>query len=96
MQNYILQKFGAPVRVIIPGKVYRNENTDASHDTVFWQLEGIVVDKGVSLANLKGSMQQMLTEIFEKEIKLRMRPSYFPFVEPGLEIDAGCPICDQK
>ncbi len=96
MQNHILKKFGAPVRVMIPWKVYRNENTDASHDDVFWQLEGIVVDKGISLANLKGSMQQMLSQIFEKEVQLRMRPSFFPFVEPGLEIDAGCPICNQK
>lgn len=96
MQNHILKEYGAPVRVVIPGKVYRNENIDASHDTVFWQLEGVVVDKWISLANLKDSMQQILTGIFEKEIVLRMRPSFFPFVEPWLEIDAGCPICDQK
>ena len=96
MQNFVLKKFGVPSRIVIPGKVYRNENVDASHDTVFWQLEWVVVDKWLSLANLKDSMQQILTGIFEKEVKLRMRPSFFPFVEPGLEIDAGCPICDQK
>jgi phenylalanyl-tRNA synthetase alpha chain len=76
--------------------VYRNENLDASHDMVFWQLEGIVIDKGISIAHFKDLMTKILSAIFEKEAKMRMRPAFFPFVEPGFEIDAGCPICDQK
>ncbi len=96
MQNRLMKEFGAPLRVVIPGKVYRNENLDASHDMVFWQLEGMVIDKGISIAHFKDLMTKILSAIFEKEAKMRMRPAFFPFVEPGFEIDAGCPICDQK
>jgi phenylalanyl-tRNA synthetase alpha chain len=96
MQNRLMKQFGAPLRVVIPWKVYRNENLDASHDMVFWQLEGIVIDKGISIAHFKDLMTKILSAIFEKEAKMRMRPAFFPFVEPWFEIDAGCPICDQK
>lgn len=96
MQNNLIKQFGVPMKTIIPGKVYRNENLDASHDNVFWQLEGMVIDKWVSIAHFKNIMTQFLTAIFERETTMRMRPAYFPFVEPGFEIDASCPICDQK
>ena len=87
---------GAPLRVIVPGRVYRNEAVDASHDATFYQVEGLMVDKGISLAHLKGTIQTMLSELFEKEVKIRFRPGYFPFVEPGLEVDFGCLLCESK
>jgi phenylalanyl-tRNA synthetase alpha chain len=87
---------GAPLRVIVPGRVYRNEAVDASHDATFYQVEGLVVDKGISLAHLKGTIQTMLSELFEREVKIRFRPGYFPFVEPGLEVDFGCLLCDSR
>lgn len=96
MQNRLMKQFGAPLRVVIPWKVYRNENLDASHDMVFWQLEWLVIDKWISIAHFKDLMTKILSAIFEKETKMRMRPAFFPFVEPWFEIDAGCPICDQK
>ena len=69
---------------------------DASHDVMFRYAEGIVIDKDVSVAQFKDTMQKILSGIFEKEVKVRLRPGYFPFVEPGFEIDAQCPICDGK
>ena len=93
MQNNIMKKYSLPIKVIIPGKVYRYENTDASHDTVFWQVEWLVIDKNLSLRNFKYLMNEVLNAIFESKVKIRMRPAYFPFVEPGFEIDASCPIC---
>lgn len=89
-------KDGAPVRVIVPGRVFRNEDVDMSHDTVFYQVEGLLVDEGISLAHLKGSIETMLTELFEHKTKIRFRPGYFPFVEPGLEVDFLCVLCDGK
>ncbi len=96
MQNKLIKEHWVPLKIVIPGKVYRNENLDASHDNVFRQLEGMVIDKGVSIAHFKNIMTQFLTAIFERETTMRMRPAYFPFVEPWFEIDASCPICDQK
>jgi len=87
---------GVPVRVAIPGRCYRNEAIDASHDAIFYQVEGLMVDKGISLAHLKGTIQTMLSELFEKEVTIRFRPGYFPFVEPGLEVDFSCLICNGK
>ncbi len=96
MQNRLMKQFGVPLRVVIPWKVYRSENLDASHDMVFRQLEWMVIDKWMSIAHFKDLMSKFLAAIFEKETKMRMRPAYFPFVEPWFEIDAWCPICDQK
>lgn len=96
MQNTILKNHPLPIKAIIPWKVYRYENMDASHDTVFWQVEGIVVDKNISIAHLKGTMMEILQALFGKKTEIRMRPAYFPFTEPGLEIDAQCPICNGK
>jgi len=91
-----MQKHGAPLRIIVPGRVFRYEATDASHDTTFYQVEGLLVDKEISLTHLKGIMQEFLTRLFQKDCLVRFRPGYFPFVEPGLELDFGCLICDQK
>jgi phenylalanyl-tRNA synthetase alpha chain len=87
-QVELIQKYGLPCKFVIPGKVYRNEKMDASHDCVFWQVEGVVIDKGISIAHFKQMMQQILSAILEQEVEMRIRPAYFPFVEPGFEIDA--------
>lgn len=89
-----LRAYGAPLRVIFPGRCFRQEETDASHETSFYQCEGLMVDKGVSVANLLGVMRTLLSEVFEREVKVRLRPGYFPFVEPGFELDLRCLICD--
>lgn len=96
MQIRSMLKNGAPLRVIAPGRVYRNEDVDMTHDAVFYQVEGLVVDKDISLADLKGMIQLMLDEIFGKPVKMRIRPGYFPFVEPGLEIDIWFEYTDKN
>ena len=94
MQNLILRSKNTPIRAIIPGRVFRNEDVDATHDNTFYQVEGIVVDKGIGMGHLKFTITTMLSDIFGKEVKIRMRPGYFPFVEPGVEVDFSCPFCD--
>lgn len=96
VQVRTMEKYGAPLRVIVPGRVFRYEATDASHDATFYQVEGLVIDKNISLAHLKGVMAEFLTRLFGKEVKVRFRPGYFPFVEPGLELDFSCLICNEK
>ncbi len=96
LQIRSLKEHGAPLRVIAPGRVFRNEALDATHDAIFYQVEGVVVDKGISLAHLKGVIEVMLNKIFGKKIKMRIRPGYFPFVEPGLEIDIWWEYKDKK
>jgi len=95
-QNRILKKYGSPCRVIFPGRCFRNEALDNSHENTFFQLEGIMVDKEISVSNLIYFMKKMLSEVFEKEVEVRLRPGFFPFVEPGFELDAECPFCDGK
>ncbi len=93
VQVRTMEKYGAPLRVIVPGRVFRYEATDASHDTTFEQVEGLLVDENISLAHLKGIMEEFLTRLFQREVCVRFRPGYFPFVEPGLELDFSCAIC---
>lgn len=93
MDNDMIKAFWVPCKIIVPSKVYRYEATDASHDTTFYQLEGMVIDKNMSIAHFKDFIQRLLSAILETEITVRMRPGYFPFVEPWFEIDASCPIC---
>lgn len=76
-----------PLRAMVLGSVYRNEKIDATHDIMFEQVEWIVVDKNITIAHLKGTITTILTELFGYEPKFRMRPGYFPFVEPGMEVD---------
>lgn len=92
-QNHILRKYGAPCRAIFPGRCFRNEATDASHENTFFQMEGIMVDKDISISNLIYFMKTMLSEVFERDVKVRLRPGFFPFVEPGFELDINCLIC---
>lgn len=92
-QNFILRKYGAPCRAIFPGRCFRNEATDASHENTFFQMEGIMVDKNISISNLIYFMKTMLSEVFQRDVKVRLRPGFFPFVEPGFELDISCLIC---
>lgn len=82
-----------PFRFIAPGVVFRSERTDASHEMVFTQLEGMMVGKDISVSNLIYFMKTILAEIFKKDVEVRLRPGYFPFVEPGFELDIKCLIC---
>ncbi len=93
VQVRAMEKYGAPLRVVVPGRVFRNEATDAAHDTTFYQIEGLMIDKDISVANLIAILKEMLSGIFKKEVKIRVRPGYFPFVEPCLEVDMACTIC---
>lgn len=97
-QNRILKKYknNMPIRAIFPGRCFRNEELDAGHENTFFQLEGIIVDENVSVANLIYFMKEMLSRIFKKEVDVRLRPGFFPFVEPGFEMDVKCPYCDGK
>lgn len=83
-----------PIRIIVPGKVFRNEATDATHEAQFYQIEGLMVDKDVTLANLKATLLEFLTKVFGDNTTIRFRPSFFPFVEPGVEVDLSCFRCD--
>ena len=82
-----------PIRIIAPGKVYRNEDEDARHSWSFYQLEGLVVDEGVTLGDLKGTLEQMMKGILGNDTKVRLRSNYFPYTEPSVEMDATCAIC---
>ena len=88
-----MKEHGAPIRLIAPGRVFRNEDVDATHDAVFYQVEGLLVDHNISLAHLKGTIETMLSRLFERETTVRLRPGYFPFVEPGFEVDFSCALC---
>lgn len=96
VQVRTMEKYGAPLRVIVPGRTFRYEATDASHETTFYQVEGLMIDKNISIAHLKGVLKEFLTRLFAKEVKVRFRPGYFPFVEPGLEVDFSCLLCAGK
>ena len=99
-QNAILRKYGknliengVPIKAIFPGRCFRNEATDACHENTFFQMEGMMVDKDISISNLIYFMKTMLSEVFRRDIKVRLRPGFFPFVEPGFELDINCEIC---
>lgn len=86
-QNYVIKKYGVPIKAVLPGRVYRFENVDATHDTMFYQFEGIYIDKGISIGHFKNVITKFLSAALQKEVEIRMRPGFFPFVEPGFEID---------
>lgn len=99
-QNAIYKKYkdalindGVPIKAIFPGRCFRNEATDACHENTFFQMEGVMVDREISISNLIYFMKTMLSEVFQKDIKVRLRPGFFPFVEPGFELDISCLIC---
>jgi len=99
-----MERLGPPLRMIAPGRAFRNESVDASHEHTFYQLEGMMVDRDVSVAHLLYFMKTLLAAIFRRDVTVRLRPGYFPFVEPGFELDIqclicggpGCPVCKQS
>ncbi|MBN2041698.1 MAG: phenylalanine--tRNA ligase subunit alpha [Spirochaetes bacterium] len=91
-----MEKNKPPFRVIGPGRVFRNEAVDAGHSNTFYQIEGMMVDRDISVAHLIFFMKSLLKEIFKREVKIRLRPGYFPFVEPGFELDINCLICEGR
>ena len=99
-----MEKLGPPLRRIAPGRVFRNESVDASHEHTFYQVEGMMIDRNISVGNLIYFMKTLLGSIFRREVTVRLRPGYFPFVEPGFELDIqcllcngeGCPVCKQS
>lgn len=95
-QNAIMKKYGAPLRAIFPGRCFRNESTDACHENTFFQMEGMMIDENISISNLIYFMKTMLSEVFKRDVKVRLRPGFFPFVEPGFELDINCEICGGK
>lgn len=95
-QNRILRKYNGPLKAIFPGRCFRNEAVDHSHENTFFQIEGLLVDEEVSVGNLIFFMKKMLSELFKKDINVRLRPGFFPFVEPGFEMDAQCTFCEGK
>lgn len=94
VQARSMEKYGAPIRMAAPGRCFRNEDLDACHENTFFQLEGMVIDKEVSIGNLIYVMKNILKEIYQKDIDVRLRPGFFPFVEPGFELDIKCLICE--
>ena len=93
VQVRAMRRLKPPFRAIVPGKVFRQESTDASHEHTFHQMEGLVIGKDISVAHLISTMKTLLRGVFGREIEVRLRPGYFPFVEPGFELDARCPFC---
>lgn len=82
-----------PLRLVIPGRVFRVDEVDASHSPVFMQMEGLIIDKNLTLADLKGTLLTFIHAVFGEDVRMRFRPSYFPFTEPSAEVDVSCTIC---
>lgn len=96
VQVRVMEKRKPPLRIIAPGRCFRYEAIDASHEATFNQVEGLMIGKGVSLANLKAVLISFVKRFFGEETKIRLRPGYFPFVEPGFELDIACTVCGGK
>lgn len=96
MQVRTMEKYGAPLRAIVPGRCFRNEATDARHEHTFYQLEGFMVDKNISMANLKAVLEVVAKKLYGKDTLVRLRPKYFPFVEPGVNGEVTCFLCHGK
>ena len=90
-----MEKEKPPIKILSPGRVYRSDY-DASHSPMFHQMEGLVVDKGITLCDLKGVLEEVCKKVFAPDVKTRLRPSYFPFTEPSVEIDVSCSECGGK
>ena len=97
VQIRAMEKYGVPLRCIVPGRVYRNEATDARHENTFWQIEGLMIDRDISLAHLISISKIFLRDLLGERIGIRVRPGYFPFTEPSIEMDITCQLCaDQR
>ena len=86
---------GKPLAVVVPGRVYRNEDLDARHEHTFYQLEGIYISKGVTVGNLMATLKEFMTAYYQKEVEIKTQPFYFPFTEPSFEFAISCPFCDK-
>ncbi|MBE7044543.1 MAG: phenylalanine--tRNA ligase subunit alpha [Ruminococcaceae bacterium] len=93
MQVRVMEKQKPPIRILAPGRVYRSDAVDATHSPVFHQVEGLVVDKGVTMADLKGTLEAFIKELYGADAKVRFRPHHFPFTEPSAEMDVSCFVC---
>ena len=91
-----MENYGAPLRICAPGRTFRNEDLDANHENTFFQIEGMVIDENISIENLMYVMQELLSEVFKTDLKVRLRPGFFPFTEPSYEMDMSCVICGGK
>ncbi|MBU1338539.1 MAG: phenylalanine--tRNA ligase subunit alpha [Acidobacteria bacterium] len=96
VQIRVMEKRKPPIRIICPGKVFRKEAPDPTHSPMFYQVEGLIVDHGITFAHLKGTIDFFLRTFFHEKIKVRFRPSFFPFTEPSAEVDISCTVCNQK
>lgn len=96
MQNRILKSKNPPIRAIVPGKCFRNEATDARHEHTFYQVEGIYIDKGITITDMLGTLKTYFEAYFEKTVQVKFIPDYFPFVEPGGQMALSCVLCDGK
>jgi phenylalanyl-tRNA synthetase alpha chain len=96
VQIRYMEKNLPPIKIIAPGRIFRYEATDSSHEINFYQLEGLMIDKNITLADLKGVIEKFFQALLGGQIEIRLRPSFFPFTEPGLEIDIKCTICSGK
>lgn len=95
-QNTVIKHYGVPIRAVLPGRCYRFDEMDATHDTMFYQMEGIYIDQNISIAHFKQVIETFLSGVLQKKVEVRMRPGFFPFVEPGFEIDARYEYLDKK
>jgi phenylalanyl-tRNA synthetase alpha chain len=96
VQIRVMERKKPPIRIITPGRVFRRETTDPTHLPMFYQMEGLVVDEGITFAHLKGTLEYFLRALFGEKLKIRFRPSFFPFTEPSAEVDIECIVCGQK
>ncbi len=95
-QVHAMEKYQAPLKICSPGRVFRNEDIDASHENTFFQIEGMVIDENVKIENMFSVMKSVLEEVFKQDVKIRVRPGFFPFTEPSFEMDMSCLICGGK
>ena len=93
VQIRAMERRKPPIRIIVPGKVYRRETPDPTHLPMFYQVEGLAVDRGITFADLKGTLEHFLKTLFSEKLKIRFRPSFFPFTEPSAEVDIECLVC---
>lgn len=93
VQVRAMQKYGAPLRMIAPGKVFRNEATDPRHEHTFHQLEGVVIDKHITFGDMKGVIERMVKHLYGEDTQVKLRPKFYPFVEPGVNGEVTCFLC---
>lgn len=96
VQVHVMENQKPPIRIISPGRVYRSDAVDATHSPIFHQIEGLVVDKGITMSDLKGTLEMLMKKIYGSDCKLRFRPHHFPFTEPSCEVDISCYMCGGK